>query len=107
MAITKDELVAAFKAGEHTFGAAPKEFPEETWAAIVELSRSNLTDREIPLLAAGPLEDLLLHHGTAFIDRIEREARMYAAFRHLLGGVWEAGPPEVWKRIETIRGSAW
>jgi hypothetical protein len=107
MAITKDDLVAAFRAPEQTFGSAPKDYPEEAWAAIIELSRSSLTQQEIGALAAGPLEDLLLYHGTTFIDRIEREARIYPAFRHLLGGVWEAGPSEVWKRIEKIRGPAW
>lgn len=39
-------------------------------------------------LAAGPLEDLLFHHGPKFIEEVEVEARRDIRMRWLLGGVW-------------------
>ena len=60
------------------------EFPEVTWSAIVELSRRPLTDQQIASLAAGWLEDLLCHHGPDFIDRVEKEARVYRALAQAL-----------------------
>ena len=105
---TVEQLVTAFHAGRVTFEFAPKFAPEVAWTAIVELSRQPLTDRQIALLAAGPLEDLLKYHGPDYIDRIEKEARTYQAFRHLLGGVWRNTIAEpVWRRVEAIRGPAW
>jgi len=117
MPITVNDLVRAFHNGDSTFNYregefkfkwAPRDDPEITWLAIVELSRQPLSDEQIALLAAGPLEDVLAHHGEAFIDRVEREARVYRAFRHLLGGVWRNSIPEpVWIRIQKIRGKPW
>ena len=108
MDVTRDQLVKAFHNGEITFDGAAQRTPEVAWQAIVELSRQSLTDQQTAVLAAGPLEDLLAYHGPAFIDRVEREARVYRAFRHLLGGVWRSSIAEpVWRRIEAIRGPAW
>ncbi len=106
--LTSDALVSAFYGGEITFHGAVREQPEISWAAIVALSRQKLTEKQVAVLAAGPLEDLLAYHGPAFIDRVEREARVYPAFRHLLGGVWPSAiTPDVWHRVEKIRGVAW
>jgi hypothetical protein len=108
MEITPDQLVNGFHAGEITFGDAVQNAPEVAWRAIVALSRQALTPQQIAVLAAGPLEDLLASHGPAFIDRVEHEARVYRAFRHLLGGVWRNTITEpVWQRVEGIRGLTW
>jgi len=81
--------------------------PENCWEAILEILKRKPSDRVIGLLSAGPLEDLIEYHGGKFIDRIELEARRNPDFRHLLGGVWESSTPEIWKRIEAARISAW
>jgi hypothetical protein len=108
MDVTPDQLVQAFHDGGISFNGAAREAPEVAWQAIVALSREALTDQQIAVLAAGPLEDLLAYHGPAFIDRVEREARVYRAFRQLLGGVWRNSIAEpVWHRVEAIRGPAW
>jgi hypothetical protein len=106
---TPSDLVESFLKGEEiNFDGASQTKPETAWLAIVELSRQALTDEQIAVLAAGPLEDLLAYHGDAFIERVEKEARVYRAFRHLLGGVWRNSIPEtVWRRVEKIRGPAW
>jgi hypothetical protein len=108
MDVTPDKLVQAFHAGEITFNGAAREDPEVAWQAILAMSRQALTDQQTTVLAAGPLEDLLAYHGPAFIDRVEKEARVDRAFRHLLGGVWRSSIAEaVWRRMEAIRGPAW
>lgn len=60
------------------------------------------------VLAAGPLEDLLAHHGPAVIDRVEQLANEDSRFNLLLGGVWPGSiAPEVWLRVETVRREVW
>jgi hypothetical protein len=108
MDVTPAQLVTRFHEGEITFDGAARQAPEVAGQAIVALSRQALTEEQIAVLAAGPLEDLLAYHGTAFIDRVEKEARVYPAFRHLLGGVWRSSIAEpVWHRVEAIRGPTW
>src|SRR5262245_7875762 len=80
------------------------EDPETAWRAILEILKRDLTDDQTALLAAGPLEDLLVWHGPAFINRVEDEARLNSPFNHLLGGVWRREmPKEIWERIEHAR----
>ena len=60
------------------------------------------------VLAAGPVEDLLVHHGAAVIDRVEQLARDDSRFNLLLGGVWPSSiAPEVWSRVEKARREVW
>jgi hypothetical protein len=60
------------------------------------------------VLAAGPLEDLLVHHGPAVIDRVEQLARDDSRFNLLLGGVWPSTvAADVWARVEKARRDVW
>ncbi len=84
------------------------EEPETAWLAILEILKIDLTDDQISLLAAGPLEDLLVWHGSAFIDRVEEEAKSNVKFNHLLGGIWRREmSSEIWVRIERARKEVW
>ncbi|MFB8915427.1 DUF6869 domain-containing protein [Xanthomonas phaseoli pv. phaseoli] len=80
---------------------------EESWAAILAILAKNPPSSVIGVLAAGPLEDLIQDSGLRYIERIELEARRNPGFRHLLGGVWKSGTPEVWMRVEAARGATW
>jgi hypothetical protein len=81
---------------------------DNIWAIIRAVVALKPTQSVLGILAAGPLEDLIHYHGAEFIERIEAEAQTSPAFRHLLGGVWESGPSDIWKRVETARaGTAW
>jgi hypothetical protein len=81
---------------------------EDAWQVILTVLSLRPSDDVIGVLAAGPLEDLIDDHGADFIGRIEEEARKSPAFRHLLGGVWRSGTPEVWARVEKARvGIGW
>jgi hypothetical protein len=75
--------------------------PETVWQFILAVQR--LDRRIAQKLSAGPIEDLLVRHGAAFIDRVEDEARRDPAFAFTLGGVWQNRmTDEVWSRIQAV-----
>jgi hypothetical protein len=103
-------LVAAWHQGdpESIMYDACTDQPEAAWEAILEILKSELTEDQEAMLAAGAMEDLMVYHGPVFIDRIEQEAKANTRFNHLLGGVWRRGmPKEIWDRIEKARKEVW
>jgi len=75
---------------------------------ILERIEASPTEKLFQVLAAGPLEDLLAHHGPAVIDRVEAHARDDERFNLLLGGVWPSTiTPNVWARLKKIRREVW
>lgn len=96
-----------FWATERFMCPADPEHAEDCWRVILEVLWRKPPQCVIGMLAAGALEDLIEDWGAVFIDRIELEARRNPAFRHLLGGIWESGPPEVWARVKNARGEVW
>jgi uncharacterized protein DUF6869 len=85
--------------------------PEAAWDVILQVLGLIEPKPQNPLfqsLAAGPLEDLLCHHGSVFIDRVEQLARRDPNFNLLLGGVWNGGiSPDVWARLQECRLQTW
>lgn len=82
--------------------------PDLCWATILAILKVDSTEAIMASLAAGPLEYLLVRHGNEVIDRVEARARDDAAFRRLLGGVWNHTiSNDVWARIEAVRDAAW
>ena len=77
--------------------------PETSWHAILDILSRKPNERVIGALSAGPLEDIVELNGEDFIERIESHANENPVFRHLLGGVWESGSKEIWKRVEKAR----
>lgn len=84
---------------------------DEPFAALRAIDQILAKERSDPImevLSAGPLENLLVAHGTIILDEVTKLATSNAAFRELLGGVWSAGiDPKVWEQVETLRSSAW
>ena len=109
--LSVDKLVKDWFKGDDeglTMSEASDDTPELVWNAILEILKHELTDDQKSLLAAGPLENLLAKHGSAFIERVEREAKVNAKLNDLLGGVWRQDmPDEIWRRIESVRRTAW
>ena len=102
---TVDEVVKQWFESDKTMFDACTEAPEIAWSAILQIFQRELTEKQMSLLAAGPVETLLSHHGPAFIERVEREARQSSRFRHLLAGVWRLGMTQgVWDRLRRARG---
>ena len=78
---------------------------ERHWNVINEIKNLDDSDFMLSNLAAGPVEDLLVTSGKAFINRIEASARDDERFRAMLGMVWKNDiPEEVWARVERAAG---
>jgi hypothetical protein len=106
---TVEKLVSKWLSGEDiTMNEAiiyPHANPETAWQAVIRIIQHDLSNEQVAVLAAGPVEDLLSWHGPQFIDRIEAEAQRNPFFSHILGGVWRQDmPDEIWNRIESARG---
>ena len=85
-----------------------EEFPDEAFAVVKELLKADDWQHLVGQIAAGPIEDLLVHHGPRMIDCIEAEACANPRLKHALGGVWKSNSsPEIWTRVEAARGDPW
>ncbi len=99
-----DETFWAFE----TLGDIARNDPSLCLALIIEILASTDDENVLAVLAAGPLEDVLVHHGPILISQVEREAETNEKFKYLLGGVWRNSiAPEVWGRVEASRGKPW
>jgi hypothetical protein len=80
--------------------------PERAWPVICEVIRRASADDVLAYVAAGPLEDLLVHHPHAFIDRVESLAKEDAHFRWAVSGVWgwNSIPDDVRRRLDKVLG---
>jgi hypothetical protein len=105
---TVSEVVTAWFGGEHTMYDAVHDSPEVAWPAILEILKRGVTDEQLSLLAAGPLEDLLASHGAQFIERVEQESGRSPSFNRLLGGVWQNQmSQDIWSRVQKARREVW
>ncbi|HSF93942.1 MAG TPA: hypothetical protein VLA52_02875 [Thermohalobaculum sp.] len=79
--------------------------PEKALELICDTLDAVDSDKEIGLLAAGPMEDLIAGHGESVIDEVERLAWSDLKFRQMLLGVWSQGndDSEVWQRVLRAR----
>jgi hypothetical protein len=76
---------------------------EELWKLILLIHEKNQSDKIQEVLSAGPVEDLLVKHGDAFIERVELKARSDPKFAKLLGGVWKNRMSDAnWSRLQTV-----
>ena len=83
-----------------------REDPEQAWRVIQLIFIACGNDLERACLAAGPLEDLLAKHGSAFIERVENAALNDSNFRELLVGVWRNGIANpIWERLQRAVGT--
>jgi len=84
---------------------------QEPFAAlrvIDSIVRKDNSDPIMEVLAAGPLENILVLHGSIILSELTKFARENASFRDLLGGVWgDAVAPEVWREVEKLRTELW
>lgn len=86
-----------------------RDHPTIGLAAIRALLAACETAEDLADIAAGPLEDLVLRHGPALIDKIEALAARAPRFAYALTGVWppdDGAAPLLWARIDAARASA-
>lgn len=100
---------------------APDDHPDAwTWEVFFELTQNHPalglaatraalaaceTADDVALVAAGPLEDLVVLHGAALIDEIEAWAAAAPRFSYALTGVWpqDLKGSLLWARVEAAR----
>jgi hypothetical protein len=89
----------------------PRENPSLCLDAILEILKTIPTDtsnHHFQVLAAGPLEDLLVNHGETYVEGIEALARKRPDFRLLLNGVWDGSiKPSVIKQLAKYMDNKW
>jgi hypothetical protein len=78
--------------------------PDKAWEYILFAAHDpRFSDEHLGVLAAGALEDLLSHHGPAYIERVEHQARTDPRFAWMLGGVWQFQMTnEIWDRVKAV-----
>ena len=82
----------------------PSPDPEEAWARILTGVRRASSEKVLGLIGAQALENFLAHHGDAFIDRVEQQARSDPRFWVAVASVWEWDiSPSVWSRIQRLQ----
>jgi hypothetical protein len=82
-----------------------EEAPEEAWLITQYLLSKKLDTHQKALVAAGPIEALLVKHGKLFIERFEDLAERDSEFKGLLGGVWKNRmEDDIWRRIQAVAG---
>jgi len=84
--------------------ALVKNDPDAAWPLIVEIVNDAADDPTLAYIAAGPLEELIVLHSSAVIDRIESTAATNGQLRRALSGVWLQGnvPSQVFERLAVL-----
>lgn len=89
----------------------PEEHPMlclEAILVVLTLIPADPADTRFQVLAASPLENLLVAHGPAMVEAIDVLARRDPAFRRLLNGVWMSSvDAAVTARLEKYRTAPW
>jgi hypothetical protein len=77
--------------------------PEDAWKAIVEIYGSEPEDIVLANLAAGPVEDLLVYHGSVALPWMAACCAAQPGFAKVLQMVWRnAMPDEVWDGLKRL-----
>jgi hypothetical protein len=77
--------------------------PEMAWRVIVDIYRNRPAERVLANLAAGPIEDLLVHHGDLALPWIEDCCANEPGFAKVLDMVWKNSMPDkVWDRLRRL-----
>jgi hypothetical protein len=78
-----------------------KESPELVWKTICEICELPEARNVLGLVGAGPLEELLVVHGPAFVERVCTHAISSHSFRSALSETWKGGMrEEVWNLVQ-------
>jgi hypothetical protein len=86
--------IAAQEAGDdnswaiEAFIHLPAEDPDLCWDLITRIHAEPLSPSVRAILAASPLEDLLVYHGKKFFPRVRDLALKDRIFHEMLGEVW-------------------
>ena len=103
--LAKDQYSAAYEAVQRYL----RDDHTVAWQFIQSAYKRDMSEKAQLVFACGPLEEFIHYHACQYIEQIESLARADTKFTNLLGGVWyrDTVPPDIWKRIETLRGEPW
>lgn len=77
--------------------------PQDALNAIRAISEGTTSVEVLSVLAAGPLENLLVQHGPMIVDQVIEQAQASERFRELLGGMWSGRvAADVWNRLKGV-----
>lgn len=77
--------------------------PNALWQLMLRILEIDRSDKIIAAIGAGPLEDLMVQHGEAFIDKVERLAAASPVFKAAMRHVWmEQGDTPVFRKFYAI-----
>lgn len=83
-----------------------QQHPDAAWPVVLALVAVARDDGDLAVVAAGPIEELLVAHGPRVIERVEAQAARDPRFRRALSGVWRSEIEEtVWARVLSARGN--
>ena len=80
--------------------------PADAWDVVTAIVRA-APDESLGYIGAGPVEDMVRHHGAALVDWIEGEARRDQRFQFALGCIWMHRrdlPAPIFERLQHASG---
>jgi hypothetical protein len=78
--------------------------PEQAWRFIEVAYRSEISDHELALVAAGAVEEFLAARGEQYFERLETAVRQERRARFMVAGVWKGGMSNsLWERFVGMR----
>ena len=80
--------------------------PEQCLAVIELILSLSDDDKIVSNLAAGPVEDLLVKHGSLVIKPIIASAKSHPLWKRMLGAVWKNDIQDsVWLEVQAVAGA--
>lgn len=77
---------------------------ERAWRVILTILKTDNCDAIISNLAAGPVEDILVHHGDTLIDKVEVKTEKDPDFKKVIMEVWQNEmPSDIWDRVVLLQ----
>ncbi len=113
--LKKNKLVAAWILAQEeedddasaiqAFALLPNEDPELCWELILRIHAEPISEEVRAILAASPLEDLLVYHGKEYFPRVKAIALKDPLFRKMLSGVWlDQKKSPIWREFYELAG---
>ncbi|MEE9421907.1 MAG: hypothetical protein V3V50_01985 [Gammaproteobacteria bacterium] len=79
--------------------------PDLLWETILEILDLDSSEEIIKAVGAGPLEDLMVYHGSQFIQKVDSQAEKSNVFKTAMQNVWlDSDDTSVYSKFYEIAG---
>jgi len=83
----------------------PDDDPELCWELITLIHAEPISESVRAILAASPLEDLLVYHGEEFFPHVRNLALKDPLFRKMLSEIWlDGNSSPIWREFYELAG---